>query len=215
MANYESLKARQRKEREHYPENLSIRVHRALSWLKQAEQTDDTDSQFIFLWIAFNAAYAQEFAQKRQFTEKNLYQGFLEKLIHLDKEARLTHLVWQEFSGPIRVILDNDYILQAYWEYQAGYITEESWQAARKSAKARAHKALANSDTATVLAAVFSRLYTLRNQLLHGGATHGSQANRAQLKDCVSMMQKIVPLIIEIMMDGNTATWGDPVYPLV
>jgi len=74
---------------------------------------------------------------------------------------------------------------------------------------------LANSDTATVLAAVFSRLYTLRNQLLHGGATHGSQANRAQLKDCVSMMQKIVPLIIEIMMDGNTATWGDPVYPLV
>ena len=34
MANYETLKARQRLERDRYPENLSIRVHRALSWLQ-------------------------------------------------------------------------------------------------------------------------------------------------------------------------------------
>ena len=44
---------------------LSLRLHRALSWLNRAEQlADDPDSQFIFLWIAFNAAYALGYAQE-------------------------------------------------------------------------------------------------------------------------------------------------------
>lgn len=57
---HKELKARQRAERDSYPENLSLRVHRALSWLDRAEQDDDPDSRFIFLWIAFNAAYATD-----------------------------------------------------------------------------------------------------------------------------------------------------------
>ena len=35
----------------------------------------------------------------------------------------------------------------------------------------RAHRALAERDTVTVLGVVLSRIYTLRNQLMHGGAT--------------------------------------------
>jgi hypothetical protein len=55
---YNTLKNRQRQERDNYPDNLGLRVHRALSWLNRAEQEGDPDSRFIFLWIAFNAAYA-------------------------------------------------------------------------------------------------------------------------------------------------------------
>jgi len=59
MADFERLKARQRAERERYPPNLGLRVHRALSWLGRAEQlVEDVDARFVFLWIAFNAAYA-------------------------------------------------------------------------------------------------------------------------------------------------------------
>jgi hypothetical protein len=35
---YSELKTRQRAERANYPERLSLRVHRALSWLNLAEQ---------------------------------------------------------------------------------------------------------------------------------------------------------------------------------
>ena len=35
---YSALKAYQRQHRDHFPENLSLRVHRALSWLSKAEQ---------------------------------------------------------------------------------------------------------------------------------------------------------------------------------
>jgi hypothetical protein len=48
--NYNQLKSKQRNEREAYPKNMGLRMHRALSWLDRAEQCeDDLDAEFIFL----------------------------------------------------------------------------------------------------------------------------------------------------------------------
>ncbi|MGR5176867.1 hypothetical protein ACPV4B_19205 [Vibrio parahaemolyticus] len=215
MPNYTVLKKRQRAERDNYPQNLSLRVHRALSWLNKAEQCTDDDSRFIFLWIAFNSAYAQEFEQRHCYGEQGLYGEFLNKLISCDKQEKLPHLVWSEYSNTIRIILDNEFILQPYWDFHAGRINEEDWKNARSKAKTAANKALSHGDTAKVLSIVFSRLYTLRNQLIHGGATYLSSANRQQLKDCCSILEKLVPVIIEIMMDCKDEVWGEAVYPLI
>ncbi len=57
LPTFKTLKARHREIRDELPQNMSLRIHRALSWLDCAEQKDDDDSKFIFLWIAFNAAY--------------------------------------------------------------------------------------------------------------------------------------------------------------
>ncbi|MDZ4394017.1 hypothetical protein [Cypionkella sp.] len=44
-----------------FPETMGLRVHRAISWIGRAEACDrGDDAGFIFLWIAFNAAYADE-----------------------------------------------------------------------------------------------------------------------------------------------------------
>ena len=75
--------------------------------------------------------------------------------------------------------------------------------------------ALGRQDTVSVLSIVLSRIYTLRNQLVHGGATWGSKVNREQLRDCANFMAKLVPLVIEVMMDHPEALWGDAVYPVV
>ena len=40
---YKQLKHRHRAERENYHTNLSLRVHRSLSWLQRAEQAEDPD----------------------------------------------------------------------------------------------------------------------------------------------------------------------------
>lgn len=53
-----------------------------------------------------------------------------------------------------------------------------------------------------------NRLYTLRNQLIHGGATWYGSVNRDQLCDCTNLLSKLVPLIIELMMDGANTLWG-------
>jgi hypothetical protein len=217
--NYEQLKTRHRAERESYHPNLSLRVHRALSWLNRAEQLglqSDMDGQFVFLWIAFNAAYATDIDEKYRESEQQTFRGFLQKLTALDaKEKQFESLVWQEFPKSIRVLLDNQYVFQDFWKFQNGSLAEGAFRASIAAANKAAHLALGKRDTVTVLSVVLSRIYTLRNQLIHGGATWGSSVNREQLRDCVNLMGKLVPIVIEIMMDHPETLWGDACYPVV
>jgi len=216
---FERLKERQRKERHAYPENLGLRVHRALSWLHRAEQLahgDDVDGQFIFLWIAFNAAYATEIDEKYRGSEQQAFRAFLEKLTALDAgQRRFELLAWQEFPRSIRVLLDNRFVFADFWKAQIGAMTEEEWKGSFARANKAAHVALGKQDTVTVLSIVLSRIYTLRNQLLHGGATWQSSVNREQLRDCTAFMAKLVPLVIEVMMDHPETLWGQGTYPVV
>jgi hypothetical protein len=216
---YERLKDRHRAERGAWHPNLSLRVHRALSWLDRAEQLagqDDTDGQFILLWIAFNAAYATDIDEKYREPEQLTFREFLEKLTQLDAGSRRFELmVWQEFPRSIRVLLDNQYVFADFWKAQNGSLPEETWKSNFGAANRAAHLALGKQDTVTVLSIVLSRIYTLRNQLIHGGATWGSSVNREQLRDCTSFMAKLVPITIEIMMDHPETLWGDACYPVV
>ncbi|HLS04978.1 MAG TPA: hypothetical protein VK036_01625, partial [Wenzhouxiangella sp.] len=84
-----------------------------------------------------------------------------------------------------------------------------------RRARAGANRALAEHRTGDVLGIVFSRLYTLRNQLVHGGATWNSRVNRDQLRDANAIMGELVPAVIEIMMDNARAHWGEARYPVV
>jgi len=219
MMNYEQLKARHRAERGPWHPNLSLRVHRALSWLHRAEQLargEDTDGQFIVLWIAFNAAYATEIDERYRVSEQETFRGFLEKLTELDAgKKRFDALVWTEFPKSIRVLLDNQFVFADFWKFQNGSLPEASFQTSFAAANRAAHVALGRQDTVTVLSIVLSRIYTLRNQLIHGGATWGSSVNREQLRDCTNFMAKLVPLVIEVMMDHPETLWGDACYPVV
>jgi len=213
---YQSLKKRHRNERENYHLNLSLRVHRALSWLAKGEDAnEDQDTKFIYLWIAFNAAYANEFNVSSPLNEQKIFGEYLKRLCELDEDNLLYELVWSEFTGSIRVLLDNQYIFKPFWDYQNGKIKKEDWESKFHSAKLSANKALSKKDTSTVLAIIFSRLYTLRNQVLHGGSTWNSKINRAQIRDGVSIFEKVVPATIKIMMDNPNTLWGDPCYMVV
>ncbi len=212
---YTTLKERHRSLRDDQHTNLALRVHRALSWLQRAELADDPDGRFIFLWIAFNAAYATEIDEAWRTSEKSSFSQFLEKLCELDTENRLEALVWTEFSGSIRLLLDNRYVFQSFWDYHNGKISQEEWESGFQRARKAAQAALGRRDTATVLGIALGRLYTLRNQLMHGGATWNSAVNRDQLRDCGALLGKLVPVILTIMMDNPNTLWGDPCYPVV
>jgi hypothetical protein len=212
------LKARQRADRKagvEYSESATLRVHRALSWLGRAEhERDDPDTRFIHLWIAFNASYASG-TEDPDMTERRAFHRFLSTLLKLDKKGRLGHLVWKEFSGNIRVLLDNQYVFADFWHHHNGKLTAAEWKDRLRASRRAAELALASNNTLAVLAIVFSRLYVLRNQIIHGGATWASKANRAQVCDCANLLGKVVPAIIEIMMDHPKQDWGKVVYPVV
>lgn len=213
---YLELKTRHRAEREHHHPNLALRLHRALSWLNRAEQlADDADTEFILLWIAFNAAYATEIDERYRLSEQSHFREFVGKLISLDKQKRFQTLVWTEFSGSIRVLLDNPYVFHDFWSHHRGEIEAAEWQRRFEAAKKAAHQAMSRMDTETVLVISLSRIYVLRNQLMHGGATWNSSVNRDQVRDCGRLLAKLVPLILEVMLDNPDALWGDACFPVI
>lgn len=106
-------------------------------------------------------------------------------------------------------------MLQSFWDHQSGKIDESTWKNRFASGKKAAQQALASGNTPALLGVLFNRLYTLRNQLIHGGATWNGSVNREQMRDCTSLLGKLVPLIIELMMDSADTLWGDSCYPVV
>lgn len=76
-------------------------------------------------------------------------------------------------------------------------------------------RALAEKNTAVVLSILFDRLYVLRNQVIHGGATWDSSANRNQVRDGAALLGCLLPVFVDLMMDHPDAEWAMPMYPVV
>lgn len=217
MLTHEALKTRQRAIRHTFPEGLGLRVHRALSWLNRADQeSEDDDARFIFLWIGFNAAYAQEMNSRTSQPEQGLFIDFLQKLINLDKEDQIYTMLWGKYSSSIRLLLDNPYVYQPFWDFHAEQGTDERvWKDRFEQSKQTAGVALANKDSLTILRLVLNRLYVLRNQLVHGAATWNSKQNRQQMADGARFMGELLPLVIHLMMENSNRAWGEASYPVV
>jgi hypothetical protein len=130
-------------------------------------------------------------------------------------EKRLADLVWTQFPGPIRGLLDNKFLYRDFWNAHNGRLPPEAWKPRFEATKAHTNKALGRGDTLAVLGITLDRIYTLRNQLVHGGSTWNGTVNREQVRDCARFMAALVPVIIEIMMDHPRTVWSGAVYPVV
>ncbi len=214
-----SLKEKQRAVRDGFLLPLTLRVHRALSWLARADAEEaDADVRFILLWIGFNAAYAGDVGQAigpDSAREKDRYQQFFATLVAFDGKHRIYDMVWQRFSQEIRLLLDNRYVFAPFWHHSNGLEGYADWQDKMERARLGINSALRRHDTATILSILFDRLYVLRNQLVHGGATWNSDVNRAQVKDGGALLGCLLPIFIDLMMDNPAHDWPMPHYPVV
>ncbi len=209
-----SLKARHRQVRDGQSESLRVRIHRAISWLARAErEDDDPDARFIFLWIAFNAAYASEFGFEKK--EREQADDFIERLLVLDVRGRLHQALFGQFSGPIRTLIGNRFVYRPFWQAVRDHASDNAWKERFEASRRRAMHALMQNETAVLVSIVLGRLYVLRNQLLHGGSTWGGATNRAQVRDGVSIMGTIVPIIIELMMSEAGFEFDEIAYPVI
>lgn len=214
---YTGLKAKQRAIRDGFPETMGLRVHRAISWIGRAEACeDDEDARFIFLWIAFNAAYADE----REFqsiasSERATFADYFSKLVARDESRRIYQSLWRQFSGPVRMLMENRYLFNPFWQHHNGIEGFEDWDEKFRESSRSFGRAFQSGDTVRVLSFVFDRLYVLRNQLVHGGSTWNSGVNRAQVRDGAAILSFLLPVFVDLMMDNPEENWGRPFYPVV
>lgn len=211
------LKAKQREIRDGFPETMGLRVHRAISWIGRSEAADeDHDARFVFLWIAFNAAYAGD-SEFRGIVpgERATFADFFSKIVALDDQKRIYKSIWQSFSGPIRMLMQNRYVFNPFWQHHNGIDGYDDWEERFRTSAHSFAQALQSQDTARTLSFVFDRLYVLRNQLVHGGSTWNSAVNRDQVRDGAAILGFLMPVFIDIMMDHSDEDWGKPFYPVV
>ena len=195
------------------PENLTIRIHRAISWLKSAEkQEENLDMRFISLWVSFNACYAVDLNGISSKPEKAKLRDFTSSLVQFDR-TRLYNLFWEKYSGPVKVLIENKFVFEKFWEYNRGEAND--YLSAFNKSIASATNCLSKQNIEGLIEIILERLYTLRNQLIHGGATYNSKLNRSQLKDACNIMQLLVPIIIDIMLENGEHDWGEIAYPVV
>ena len=212
---FDILKAKQRAQRAAFPEAMGLRVHRAISWLGRAEaEKADADVRFILLWIGFNAAYASD-VDASSASERGSFGAFFDTLVSLDSSHRIYDAVWARFSQDIRLLLANKYVFAPFWHKQNGVEGYEDWEKRLATSQKLIASAIKEFNTSRILSVVFDRLYVLRNQLLHGGATWNSSVNRSQVRDGSAVLSWLLPIFIDIMMENPSRDWGRPFYPVV
>ena len=204
------------------------RVRRALSWLKKSRKAHSDVERFLCLWISFNAAYGHTTEDGRSDTENgdgsceaNMQSGFLRKICDQDGRNRL-HAVIQdkECVKAIHDVMNNKFIYEGYWScvraQKAVFDSRERFGDENKRVKR--HTTPGSLSPRDALPIVFGRLYTLRNQIVHGGVTARNGWGGRQLRAGSRTMEKVIPVVLKIMKTHIDETptsnaWGDLRYP--
>lgn len=194
---------------------LALRTYRAISWFERAAKehaANDLDVAFVLYWIAFNAAYASDVHDESVGHEQSAFRKYFGKLISLDKERAIHDAIWERFSGPVRVLMENKYLYDLFWHHANGKPGCAHWERKFSKEKESALRKLAEGRAGATLSILFRRLYTLRNQLVHGGATWNSSINRDSVRDGAAILAFLIPNFIAIMLDNPREDWGPPYY---
>ena len=112
-------------------------------------------------------------------------------------------------------MLNNQYIFSSFWNFENGHEGFDDWEEKFVQSKSMVLKALENKNTQLILEILFDRLYTLRNQLIHGGATWNGKVNRSQVTDGQSIISFLIPNFLEIMMNNQNENWGKLNFPVI
>lgn len=207
------LKQRLREERDDMEKNHATRLHRAVSWLLASEKyQDDFDMAFISKWISFNSCYGV-LNETEQLSERRSFQRFVGQVVELDTNNQIYNSLWLNFSNFVRGLLNNQYVFSPYWDSINN--GDDSWKESFQRSESVVRSALANQDVPLLLSVVMDRLYVLRNQLMHGGATYQSRVNRDQVRDGSNLLGELLPIIISIMIENPDGEWGEIFYPVV
>ena len=199
------------------------RLRRADSWLRRSEAAQDDTEKFVFLWIAFNAAYGWETLPSDSDTrplERDKFGRFLQEILERDDDRVLEETLWHTHSNLICALFENRYIFDLFWQAVRGSTAGRDWKATFRKKNISVRRSIEARDARRVLMMLFKRLYTLRNQIIHGGATFATGWGQDQVRDGSRIMESLVPSILDIMRadierNPESSVWGPVEFPRV
>ena len=189
-----------------YRNAFTLRIRRALSWMECAAGCkDNPDARFIFFWIAFNALYGQQHLVNPEDKERDIIHSYIEKVVDIDPLGFYGEIRSEFTDGEISALVENIYVLAPFW-------ASGNWKKALEADSQRVDKALVWGNARQLLVVLFDRLYVLRNQLVHGGATWSGTLNRDQVIAGERFIAFLVPRMVDLMLSKPEGDWGTPYY---
>lgn len=188
---------------------IELRQKRATSWMARAE--GDLDTQFIFLWIAFNALYGQaHYRNPSRWSETGDIMRFLAIVGRFDRRIVET-MREKELKDPISRLLADKYLHDCCWK---------AWDANKVRDRSSRERTFpdCNEKHDNEITQIFNRLYVLRKQLFHGCSTDGSPKNRPSLRAAVPVLRRFVQVLLTALRENAgrnevIALLGVPSYP--
>jgi hypothetical protein len=177
-------------------EAMEIRLHRARSWQRKARtaaNNGDLNSQFIFLWISFNALYGTPRYRRDQDAaysgEVEDFTGFLDRVQTLSRGQLDACLERVELD--VQKTLLNPFLNIDCWR---------KWDRAKtRNREERIRNSCNTYDKEYRLDRIILQIYTLRNQILHGAATDASRRTHDSLKHAIPILDAILPTCIAVI----------------
>lgn len=204
-----------------YFSDIETRMRRAESWLECARREHDSgdlysghwDIAFVLYWIAFNAAFARDVLEYPN-TRSEFAECF-RQVLRSDSRGEIYRAVRDKFPSAAEELVSNKYLFKKYWDYVNGRRGNDDWKECFESDRRRFEHAMAKpseENTEEAIPILFERLYTLRNQIVHGGATWKSKYNRTSVRRGVPIMAFLVPVFVRIIEQNPEVKWGTPYY---
>ena len=202
-------------------EGLRIRLHRCCSWLQRVEQLPPAasdppsgsdgfdDAALVCRWIALNALYARWDEQGRApFADVASLDSFTSHITRIDHDGRIV-AVLRDHKRLVLALLEDEFLSRNFWKERGDGLPRR-----RSRAGIDARKWYQQGRWASILDVTLGRIYVLRCQLVHGGATCGGRLNRTALRRCTQMLGHLQPAIVLTMIDhGEAEDWGPLCYP--
>lgn len=203
---------------------LRLRLRRAISWGKLAEQlSDDLAVRFIFLWIGFNAIYSRDpdMVAKGESVAAAFHEikKHLKVLVPLDSEC-IYKIFWKgEAFEACLSLMEDEYLFQSFWKLRHTKSRKGEWREEWEANKNKFSRVRQFNNTQkrekipiVLTCTIFNRLCVLRNQVMHGSATHKSSKNLHALRRGVIVMERFLPTCIDLMLKNPGEDWGAPRY---
>lgn len=199
-----------------FEENVSFLLC-ANSWLKRAQQVEgglegidkDINTQFIFLWIGFNAIYAGD--PHKNLSQREEIEEYFGNLLKCNEEAK----------DRVYNIIDSNTLKEKIESLRKDISVLRDFlnkEASRSVGKDIPFLGWNREFTENILCYIFQHFCVLRNQLVHGYDTWDCELKKKQLSDNTKIMHQILPVFIKIMLEipeKEWTKWGKIKYPRV
>lgn len=196
--------------------DTAVRMHRVCKWLSESQclyREGRTDLAFIAGWISWNALYARWDAEGQSERDFASMRTCLGELLSVDQEGFLEAWVYRDRRS-IAAVLDNPFLSRHFWR-EIGSRNADV-ELSRHVEPDMADRLIRQSRWARLLEELFGRLYVLRNQLIHGGATPNSRVNREQVASGQIIEGFMVAALRAIIHGDNPwHDWGPLPYPVL